>query len=335
MLAREGSSAVSVTLHSTTLFSPRCFTRTSSIYCRPCELSTLASDTSSADLFQTCSYNGRIGQSTGQFEGKAVDQNKIGGLTFNMLETHDLAFDRNAYLRQRDEDAMTVSSANALGGTKAAEGGDDYFNQRRAEYLKNGAHGGRESPFGGRDSPYGGGRDSPYGTPLQTPDDLPFELSRMPVHSTNSPSSSTEQLIQYPPSYSSPQQLHQQRGRGHAPQNSSISSQVSLEQYYGQQRDMQAQHAAYHQYAPQYAPPPSQGGQQLERMGTPPQDGRRSASPGPGQAYAPVRSRMSQDWTAGPPLAAAGARRPQEQQPYPDFPRMESSDRMDSGGRQQ
>jgi hypothetical protein len=275
------------------------------------------------------SYNGRIGQGTGQFEGKAVDQNKIGGLTFNMLETHDLAFDRNAYLRQRDEDAMTVSSANALGGTKAAEGGDDYFNQRRAEYLKNGAAGGRDSPFGGRDSPYEGGRDSPFGTPLHTPDDLPFELSRMPAHSTNSPSSSTEQLIQYPPSYSSPQQLHQQR-RGHVPQHS-VGSQVSLEQFYGQQREMQAQHAAFHNYAP----PPPQGASHVERMGTPPQDGRRSASPGPGQAYAPVRSRMSQDWSAGPPLAAAGARRPQEeQQSYPSFPRVQSSDPMDGGVRQ-
>lgn len=41
-------------------------------------------------------YNGRIAQSTAQIEGKTVEQSQIAGLTFNMLETHDLAFDRSA-----------------------------------------------------------------------------------------------------------------------------------------------------------------------------------------------------------------------------------------------
>ncbi|KAK4051504.1 hypothetical protein OIO90_004718 [Microbotryomycetes sp. JL221] len=139
-------------------------------------------------------YHGRIGQSTANIEGKVVEQNQIGGLTFNMLEQHDLMLDRQAYLAQRDEDAMTVSSAAILGQNKALESGiddDDYFSQRRAEYMKHGAvHGGSVVTPGA----------NAYGTPIGTPDDLPFELSRMPQGSA-----STEQLIQYPPSYSSPQ----------------------------------------------------------------------------------------------------------------------------------
>lgn len=258
-------------------------------------------------------YDGRIGQATGQLEGKEIDQNKIGGLTFNMLESHDLAFDRNAYLRQRDEDAMTVSSANALGGIKS-EAGHDYFDQRRAEYLKNGAPG---AP-GGRNSPYGSGRDSPFGTPpMHTPEgDLPYELSRMPTHngSTQSPYGSTEQLIQYPPSYTSPQHQQQQRGRGHAPQMSG-GSQVSLDQYYGQQQP------AYN-YPPQgsYGPPPHVIHAQapmpppgasfgMPARGTPSPPRTRPASPGAARAYSPQQSsRLSGDWTQAPPAGAGGAR---------------------------
>ncbi|KAK4049970.1 hypothetical protein OIV83_003794 [Microbotryomycetes sp. JL201] len=166
-------------------------------------------------------YSGRIGQTKANIEGKVIEQNQIGGLTFNMLEQHDLMLDRNAYLAQRDEDAMTVSSAAILGQNKALESGyedDDYFSQRRAEYMKHGAN-----RYGSQAGTPGGdallGNDgSPYGTPIGTPDDLPHELSRMP-QSTNSPSASTDQLIQYPPSYSSPQS---RAGAvyGHAPQPS-------------------------------------------------------------------------------------------------------------------
>ncbi|KAM0786205.1 hypothetical protein ACM66B_007009 [Microbotryomycetes sp. NB124-2] len=168
-------------------------------------------------------YNGRIGQSTANIEGKVIEQNQIGGLTFNMLEQHDLMLDRNAYLAQRDEDAMTVSSAAILGQNKALESGyedDDYFSQRRAEYMKHGAgRYGSQAGTPGGETLLGQGGGSPYGTPVGTPDDLPHELSRMP-QSTHSPSASTEQLIQYPPSYSSPQSRSNGVVYGHAPSQS-------------------------------------------------------------------------------------------------------------------
>ncbi|KAK4699727.1 calcium permeable stress-gated cation channel, partial [Phenoliferia sp. Uapishka_3] len=134
-------------------------------------------------------YNGRVGQGHGAVDGKSVQQNTAGGLTFNMLEAHDLQYDRTAYLRQRDEDAMTVSTAFA--GTKTEGPPDDYFAQRRANYL---AHG---TP----------GAGSPGATPADV--DLPYELSRMP---TKMSSESTDNLISYPPRYTSPV-----GGRGHHP----------------------------------------------------------------------------------------------------------------------
>ncbi|GAA6005269.1 uncharacterized protein JCM10292_005362 [Rhodotorula paludigena] len=156
-------------------------------------------------------YNGRIGQSEGKVEGKTVEQNTAGGLTFAMMEAHDLEIDRAAYLRQRDEDEVTVTTAAALGHIRTTPGsvagfeGDDYFDTRRAEYLKHGATYSRSS------------------TPFKDGDgDLPLELQRMPTSDAASffgmdgrhtPNASTEQLIQpysavipaaYPPSYSSP-----------------------------------------------------------------------------------------------------------------------------------
>ncbi|KAI5480148.1 hypothetical protein MNV49_001808 [Pseudohyphozyma bogoriensis] len=129
-------------------------------------------------------YSGRVGQGHGAVDGKEVTQNIAGGLTFNMLESHDLAYDRAAYLRQRDEDAMTVSTAAAFAGKETGgPPGGDYFEQRRQQYLNHGPD------FMSRDA--------------QTPDDLPVELSRMPT------GESTENLIPtYPPRYGSPQARH-------------------------------------------------------------------------------------------------------------------------------
>ena len=130
-----------------------------------------------------------------------------------MLEEHDLQYDRTAYLRQRDDDAMTVSTAFA--GTKTEGPPDDYFNQRRAAYLA-------------------------HGTPGTTPGDveLPYELSRMPT--TNS-MGSQENLIQYPPRYASPTQ------RGHHPNL----SQQSFDSSFNQNGSYQAQDAQHQQYGGQ------------------------------------------------------------------------------------
>ena len=138
------------------------------------------------------------------------------------MEAHDLAFDRNAYLDQRDEDAQTVSSAAPFTGTKGPT--DDYFNARRQDYMNRGPHA------------------------AQTPDDLPYEISRMPT--TNS-MSSTENLIQYPPQYTSPQQ------------DPRYGSRPSFEQpsydYYGQQ-GMSQRGMEIAQAARGHAPRPSGSG---------------------------------------------------------------------------
>ncbi|KAM0747717.1 DUF221-domain-containing protein [Meredithblackwellia eburnea MCA 4105] len=193
-------------------------------------------------------YNGRIGESRGAVDGKAVEQNIAGGLTFNMLEEHDLQYDRTAYLRQRDEDAMTVTTAYA--GAKSEAGpGDDYFNQRRREYLKHGVMG--------------------SGSPMQTPgtDDLPYELSRMPT------AESQENLIQYPPRYGSPSPLPMQSPPQHqsppgpARRNQSIDSLTGM--------------AIVH---PNYGP----GREAIEMQAQTPQGGyygARSGSAGSNQSY--------------------------------------------------
>ncbi|GAA5905515.1 hypothetical protein JCM6882_004773 [Rhodosporidiobolus microsporus] len=164
-------------------------------------------------------YSGRIDEGQMKVEGKTVDQNTAGGLTFAMMEQHDLAVDRNAWLRERDEDAMTVTTAMDFArtpgtpGPGSVAGGDDYFAARRAEYMKHGANMSRSStPFDA-------------GTPEEL---LPLELQRMPTLAGEdaqftggygTPNGSTENLIQaqYPPSYSSPQGRGSPRMGGHRP----------------------------------------------------------------------------------------------------------------------
>lgn len=158
------------------------------------------------------SYNGRIGQGHANLEGKSVEQNTIGGLTFAMMEAHDLTVDRMAYLRERDEDAQTVTTA-MTGFTPGVHHGqrggsvDDYFDAKRAEYMR---HGASRSVVSG----------------LGTPDELPFELRQMPVDDPIN--ASTENLLAYPPSYSSPPQLQQGYGRSSAPMHRSNLSQSSF-----------------------------------------------------------------------------------------------------------
>ncbi|GAA5853364.1 hypothetical protein JCM9279_005766 [Rhodotorula babjevae] len=164
-------------------------------------------------------YNGRIGQGEAKLEGQTVDQQTAGGLTFAMIDAHNLEVDRGAYLRQRDEDEATVTTAAALGQHRRGPGSvagssafggtvdDDYFSARRAEYLKTGAS--RST------TPYNPG----------TPEELPFELQRMPTFDSgavtpggdalySTTNASTEHLIgaaagaAYPPSYGSPRAGH-------------------------------------------------------------------------------------------------------------------------------
>ncbi|GAA6040001.1 hypothetical protein JCM8097_002661 [Rhodosporidiobolus ruineniae] len=164
-------------------------------------------------------YSGRIGQGQAKVEGKTVEQNTAGGLTFALMEQHDLAVDRNAWLRERDEDAMTVTTAPMLGGHgggPGSVGGADEFAAKRAEYLRHGAHMSRSStPF--------------IGTPEEELRD-PYEMQRMATiggddarfDGAGTPNASTENLIQYPPQYSSPQGRGSPR-MGHKP-NFSTSS---------------------------------------------------------------------------------------------------------------
>ncbi|GAA5992952.1 hypothetical protein JCM5350_003057 [Sporobolomyces pararoseus] len=157
-------------------------------------------------------YNGRIGQGQANLEGKSVEQNTIGGLTFAMMEAHDLTVDRMAYLRERDEDAQTVTTAMTgftPGVQHAQRGGsvDDYFDAKRAEYMR---HGANRSVASG----------------LETPDELPFELRQMPVDDPMN--ASTENLLSYPPSYTSPPQQQQLYGRSSTPMHRSNLSQSSF-----------------------------------------------------------------------------------------------------------
>ncbi|GAA5973539.1 hypothetical protein JCM11641_007107 [Rhodosporidiobolus odoratus] len=153
-------------------------------------------------------YSGRIGQSEGKVEGKRVEQNTAGGLTFALMEAHDLTVDRHAWLRSREEDEMTTTTAMDIArrgtpGPGSVAGGDDYFAARRAEYLKEGAEMSRSN------TSYTAG----------TPDEelLPLELQRMPTYGPDGgsdgafygaakPHESTENLIHssYPPQYSPP-----------------------------------------------------------------------------------------------------------------------------------
>ncbi|GAA6019485.1 hypothetical protein JCM11491_000973 [Sporobolomyces phaffii] len=158
-------------------------------------------------------YNGRIGQGQANLEGKSVEQNTIGGLTFAMMEAHDLTVDRMAYLRERDEDAQTVTTAMTgftPGAQQPSRGGsvDDYFGAKRAEYMKHGASRSTASA-------------------LDTPDELPFELRQMP-HDSDPPNASTENLLSYPPSYSSPPQQQPFYGRSMTPMHRSNLSQTSF-----------------------------------------------------------------------------------------------------------
>lgn len=167
---------------------------------------------------------------------------------------------------------MTVSSAPMLhnDGSASKSGGagpqDDYFNQRRAEYLKYGAEGGRDSPA--------------LYTPMGDDPDLPMELSRMPTHmGTDSPNASTDQLIQYPPSYAPP------RGHGYNPSNASShfsgggGGGPPGGPFYGAQPHHQAQYSIEmsHRPSPSYG---SSGGGFRAGAG-----GVRTPSPGPEQAY--------------------------------------------------
>ncbi|GAA6054811.1 hypothetical protein JCM3770_007446 [Rhodotorula araucariae] len=159
-------------------------------------------------------YNGRIGQGETKLEGQTVEQNTAGGLTFAMLDAHNLEVDRFAYLRQRDDDEATVTTAAALGrhargpgsvadssawGGDADGGAEGYFAARREQYLKHGT--------------------SRAGSPFApaTPDEIPLELQRMPTYDDRAVpdyaavNTSTEHLIgagapsgaAYPPAYGS------------------------------------------------------------------------------------------------------------------------------------
>jgi hypothetical protein len=149
-------------------------------------------------------YSGRIGQGQSKVGGNVVENNTAGGLTFALMEQHDLSVDRGAWLRERDEDAMTVTTAMGLdrrtpgGGPQSVAGGDDYFEAKRTEYLRHG-----NNNFSTASAQYDAG----------TPD----ELERIPTFGGDDarfngavgPNESTENLIaSYPPQYSSP------RGRG-------------------------------------------------------------------------------------------------------------------------
>jgi len=248
-------------------------------------------------------YNGRIGQTNGRVDGNQVEAKQVeGGLRFDLLEAHDLQFDRSAYLRQRDEDAMTVTSAGPLAsvrGVGPASAEDDYFAQRRKEYME--------------------GAGSEY-LAARTPglDDLPEELARMPTNG------STEQLIgagagygyggqpayppsaqaNYPPSYSGRNSPSWQAGHAQG-QGTRNESQTS----FGSQ-DFTAAYP-YHQglpgrmspaSAPMGAPhpPPGAGGAMVG------QDGRRT--PTYGQQYAPQHaSGLSQGSNAADGFAGVGA----------------------------
>ena len=87
----------------------------------------------------------------------------MGGLTFNMLESRDLEYDRTAYLQGRDEDAVSISTGTVLsaaigGGAKQQKEGD-YFEARRQEYYAGGVGG---TPFED-DGYYGANGGTPGG----------------------------------------------------------------------------------------------------------------------------------------------------------------------------
>lgn len=133
-----------------------------------------------------------------------VDNNTAGGLTFALMEQHDLSVDRSAWLRERDEDAMTVTTAMGLdrrtpgSGPLSQAGGDDYFDAKRAHYLQHG-----NNNYSNSSARY------PAGTPdeLERVGTIGGDDARF---SGAGPDESTENLIpaSYPPQYSSP------RGRG-------------------------------------------------------------------------------------------------------------------------
>lgn len=261
------------------------------------------------------SYNGRIELGEAKFEGKTVEQNTAGGLTFAMLEAHDLAVDRSQYLRERDEDEMTISTATALGrrqGPQSVAGteADDYFSGARAEYLKHGMYPSQSS------SPFNPG----------TPDELPVELQQMPTYDDatpgsfyalggrNTPNASTEHLInpvaQYPPSYSSPRQGYPGHGRGPSgsprigadgPQHQPNASQSSFGSvpgaaYYAQPADM-AQYGLPRPDSRQG----SYGGADFGRRTTPQSDAWQPYPAGPG----PGRPQGSRQGTLNYPMATA------------------------------
>ena len=101
----------------------------------------------------------------------------MGGLTFNMLESRDLEYDRTAYLQGRDEDAVSISTGTVLsaaigGGAKQQKEGD-YFEARRQDYYAGGVGG---TPF----------EDDGYYGANGTPGDAQYEMKAF---------ESTEQLI--------------------------------------------------------------------------------------------------------------------------------------------
>lgn len=151
-------------------------------------------------------YHGRIAQKHGSLDGKEVDQAKAGGLTFAMLRERDLEYDRTQYLRERDDDQLSISTAAKLapsrkgstmpgdatpGGTSVA--GDDYFAMRKEHYLRHGA-----TASMGSLAPTAVGMNA-------AANDSSYELAELKQIPTHHSGASQERLLAYPsPRYGGP-----------------------------------------------------------------------------------------------------------------------------------
>lgn len=272
------------------------------------------------------SYNGRVGETQGKIDGKDVAQNTINGLTFNMMEAHDLAFDRHAYLtgRHLDDDTMTVSTATPFETKHSKENGDeaDYFNVRRQDYLNRGAQ-------------------------AQTTDGLPYELSRMP---TNNTMGSQENLIQaYPPQYSSPPQQDRNYYGGYPQQQQrpqSTAGAMGMRQGgYDRQQSMtsfdNSMEQEYYQSPPRQSTPPRSSSRNDQARTMSPQSGGRTtplqysqepqyASP-PRQGTPGTYSRRQESFDFGNAFESTG----QQQQQYQQPPQGGDQHRYGGGGGQE